>query len=72
MDSVFWDSQGVIMIGYLEQGHTINGTYYAAELTEAFAPGNCKKEEKKIDSRRSALAGQCACSHIANYHDCCD
>ena len=32
MDSVFLDSQGVIMIGYLEQGHTINGTYYAAEL----------------------------------------
>ena len=32
MASVFWDSQGVIMIDYLEQGRTINGAYYAAEL----------------------------------------
>ena len=30
--SAFWDSQGVIMIDYLEQGRTINGAYYAAEL----------------------------------------
>ena len=32
MASIFWDSQGVIMIDYLEQGRTINGAYYAAEL----------------------------------------
>ena len=32
MTSVFWDSQGVIMIDYFEQGRTINGAYYAAEL----------------------------------------
>ena len=32
MASVFWDSQGVIMINYLEQGRTINGAHYAAEL----------------------------------------
>ena len=32
MASVFWDSQGVITIYYLEQGRTINGAYYAAEL----------------------------------------
>ena len=32
MASVFWDSQGVIMMDYLEQGRTINGAYYAAEL----------------------------------------
>ena len=65
MASVFWDSQGVI----IEQGRTINGAYYAVELTEAFAPANCKKEERKIDSSRSALAGQCACSHVASCHD---
>jgi hypothetical protein len=28
----FWDSQGIIMIGYLEQGRTINGTYNAEEV----------------------------------------
>jgi hypothetical protein len=28
----YWDNQGIIMIDYLEQGRTINGTYYADEL----------------------------------------
>jgi histone-lysine N-methyltransferase SETMAR len=32
MASIFWDSQEIIMIDYLEQGHTINGTYSADEL----------------------------------------
>ena len=32
MASICWDSQGVIMIDYLEQGCTINGAYYAGEL----------------------------------------
>ena len=32
MASIFWDSQGAIMIDYLEQGRTINGAYYAGEL----------------------------------------
>ena len=32
MAPVFWDSQEVIMIDYLQQGRTINGAYYAAEL----------------------------------------
>ena len=30
--SIFWDSQGVFMIDYLEQGRMINGAYYAGEL----------------------------------------
>ena len=32
MASVFWGSQGVIIIDYLEQGRTINGAYYAGKL----------------------------------------
>lgn len=32
MASVFWDREGVIMIDYLERGHTITGHYYAEEL----------------------------------------
>ena len=34
MTSIFWDSQGVIMIDYdyLEQGLPINGVYYASKL----------------------------------------
>ena len=30
--SIFWESQGVVMIDYLEQGRTINGAYYAGKL----------------------------------------
>jgi histone-lysine N-methyltransferase SETMAR len=32
MASFIWDSQEIIMIYYLEQGRTINGTYYADRL----------------------------------------
>ena len=31
---VFWDSEGVIMIDYLEQGPMINGAYYAGKLRQ--------------------------------------
>ena len=34
MASIFWNSQGVIMIDYLEQGRKINGAYYAGELRQ--------------------------------------
>ena len=29
MTSIFWDSQGVVIIYYLEQGRAINNAYYA-------------------------------------------
>lgn len=32
MATVFWDSQGVILIDYLQKGSTITGAYYAALL----------------------------------------
>ena len=32
MASIFWDSQRVIMIDYLEQSRTINDAYYSGEL----------------------------------------
>ena len=32
MASIFLDSQGVIMIDYLEQGRMINSAYYAGKL----------------------------------------
>ena len=37
------------MVDYLEQGRTINGAYYAAELRRLCQ--DCKKEERKIDSK---------------------
>ena len=56
------------MIGYLEQGRTINGVYYAAELRRL----RQEIARKKKGEENSALAGQCACSHVASCHDCCD
>ena len=34
--SVFWDKQDIIMVDYLEEGHMMNGAYYAEE-----DPRNC-------------------------------
>ena len=34
MASIFWDSQGVIMIDYLEQDCILNGAYYAGEMRQ--------------------------------------
>ena len=59
------------MVDYLQQGRSINGAYHAAEL-KRLRLEIAKKEERKIDSRCSALTGQCACSHVASCHDCCD
>lgn len=51
MATVFWDSQGVIYIDYLEKGKTINGPYYAT-LLEKFNAEVVKKRphlaKKKI------------------------
>ena len=33
MASIFWDTEGIILIDYLEKGHKINGEYYANLLT---------------------------------------
>ena len=32
MAFIFWDIQGVTMVDYLEEGHTINSAYFAEEL----------------------------------------
>ena len=34
MATVFWDMTGVILIEYLERGHTINADRYCATLTK--------------------------------------
>ena len=59
------------MVDYLVQGRTINDAYYAAEMRR-LRQKKCKKEERKIDQRCFALAGQCVCSHVASCYDCCD
>jgi len=46
MASVFWDSEGVLMIGYLERGKTVTGVYYAElirKLRSAIKEKRCGK-----------------------------
>jgi len=46
MASVFWDSEGVLMIGYLERGKTVTGVYYAKlirKLRSAIKEKRCGK-----------------------------
>ena len=47
MASIFWDSQGVIMTDYLEQGRTINDAYYAGELRRLLQE-NARKRRGKL------------------------
>lgn len=47
MASVFWDSNGILMIDYLPKGQTINGEYYANLLD---------KLQECIEQRRPGLA----------------
>ena len=48
IDSIIWDSQGVIMKNYLEPGHKINLAYYASELLRV-RHEIAKKLAKKTD-----------------------
>ena len=50
MASVFWDKDGVIMIDYLERGHTVTGNYYAQELQKL-------REELKRKRRGKLMPG---------------
>ena len=44
MASIFWDSQGVIMIDYLSKvAHTIDSAYFAGELR----PRNARKSQER-------------------------
>ena len=59
MATVFWDSQGVIYIDYLEKGKTVIGLYYAKLL--GCSTLNCRKmaplgEEKVLFHYYNALA----------------
>ena len=62
MASIFWDSQGVTMIDYLDNRYIL-----CRRITvEAATPGN-----HKTYSRCFALAGQRPCPHVTSCHDCC-
>jgi len=47
MASVFWDSEGVLMIDYLERGKTVTGVYYA-ELIQKLRSAIKEKRRGKL------------------------
>ena len=49
MTSIFWDSQIVIMIDYLEHLRLHDKQCILCRRIEAAKPGNCKKEARKTD-----------------------
>ena len=65
MALIFWDSQWVIMVNYLEQGRTKNGAFYAGELRR-LCQEIARKRREKTDSRCSALAGQRPCTTVTS------
>lgn len=52
MASIFWDSEGILLIDYLERGTTITGQYYAALIPKL---RNAIKEKRRGKLRRGVL-----------------
>ena len=50
MASVFWDAKGVLLVAYLEKGHTITGAYYTDLLKQL-------REKIKVTRRGKLTAG---------------
>ncbi|GBP38515.1 Putative uncharacterized protein FLJ37770 [Eumeta japonica] len=60
MATIFWDSEGVLLIDYLPKGTTMNGQYYANLLAQA--------REAVVQKRQSAVfTRQCICPHGAGF-----
>jgi len=60
MESVFWDTEGILFIDYLEKGETITGEYYSNILTRL----DEKIREKRLDlqkkkKKNNNSLGQC-------------
>lgn len=73
MVTVFWDTQGVILLDYLERGKTMNGVYYA-ELLKRLREAIKQKRRGKL-SRGILLQHDNAPAHTSHVaqtaaHDC--
>ena len=61
MTSIFWDSQGVIMSDYLEQGRPINGTSYAGELRLYQEIARKRKNNAPVHTSQVAMTAGIEC-----------
>jgi len=49
LDSIFWDQGGILLIGYLPKGQTINAEYYSSLLVQLKDILKEKRREKFHD-----------------------
>lgn len=63
MLSVFWDAKGILLIDFLEHGHTITGDYYANLLTKLH--GEIKAKRRGILRRGVLLLHDNAPAHTS-------
>ena len=61
MAKIFWDSHGIILIDYLQEGKTITGEYYAS-LLDRF-DGIMKEKRPHLAKKRAYPLRQCTSSH---------
>ena len=64
MASVFWDTYGVLFIGYLEKGRMITGAYYAALLDRLV--DEIRKKRPHLKKKKILFHDDNAPSHISN------
>jgi len=62
MATVFWDSQGIILIDYLQKDKTITREYYATLLNRL--KEELKKKTAKIGAQKNALPRQRAVPQV--------
>jgi hypothetical protein len=58
MASVFWDTEGILFIDYLEKGKTITGEYYPNLLT-SLDENIFEKDPVCKTKKNNLLSGQC-------------
>ena len=72
METVFWDSRGVILIDYLQKGKTITGAYYTSlldKLKAELAEKGPHLQEKKILFHQDNVPSHISAVAMANIHE---
>ena len=73
MASVFWDNQGVILIEYLQKGHTMTGQHYSIQLKrlrEAIKEKRPGKLTRGILFHQDNAPAHTSMAAMATIHDC--
>ncbi|GBP34508.1 Histone-lysine N-methyltransferase SETMAR [Eumeta japonica] len=65
MATIFWDSEGVLLIDYLPKGTTMNGQYYANLLAQA--RDSRTEATWEVIARSAVFTRQCICPHGAGF-----